>query len=177
MITNITKFEQITIVPNSLVVFDIDETLLKFDGIDMKWWKNKFNKYYKLTQNYDLAENMSHSDWIKIISNCDPELVDDKIHDFIDSLYENNCKIILLTARNEILRIATNEHIDKLNLNVDKNNIYFNGDKGDELLRIITHNYPEIRNIIVIDDLEENLIDVQQKLENNNYNLFLYKMN
>ena len=31
MITNITKFEQITIVPNSLVVFDIDETLLKFD--------------------------------------------------------------------------------------------------------------------------------------------------
>jgi hypothetical protein len=120
---------------------------------------------------------MSHSDWIKIISNCDPELVDDKIHYFIDSLYENNCKIILLTARNEILRNATNEHIDKLNLNVDKNNIYFNGDKGDELLRIITHNYPEIRNIIVIDDLEENLIDVQQKLENNNYNLFLYKMN
>ncbi len=105
--STISKFEQITIIPSSLVVFDIDETLLKFDGIDQKWWRNKFNKYYTLTKNYDLADSMSHSDWIKIVKIAEPELVDGKIHDFIDLLYENDCKIILLTARNEILHLCT----------------------------------------------------------------------
>lgn len=174
--TTITKFEQIEIIPSSLVVFDIDETLLKFDGIDHKWWKNKFNKYYRLTQNYELAESMSHNDWIKIVKIAEPELVDIKVHNFIDLLYDNDCKIILLTARNQILKEITNEHIDKINLNINKNNIYFNEEKGNELYRIITDIYPEIKNIMVIDDLEENLIDIQSKMKNTNYNLHLYKI-
>lgn len=174
--TTITRFEQITIIPSSLVVFDIDETLLKFDGVDQKWWRNKFNKYYTLTKNYELADSMSHNDWIKIVKIAEPELVDNKIHNFIDLLYENDCKIILLTARNQILKETTNEHIKKLNLNVNKDNIYFNSNKGEELLKIITESYSEIKNIIVVDDLEENLIDIQKKMENTVYNLLLYKI-
>lgn len=174
--STITKFEQITIIPFSLVVFDIDETLLKFDGIDVKWWRNKFNKYYRLTLNRDLAESMSHSDWIKIVKIAEPELVDDKIHDFIDLLYENDCKIILLTARNEILKDATIEHIDKINLNINKDNIYFNSNKGNELYKIVSELYPTIQNIIVVDDLEQNLIDIQSKMQSTNYNLHLYKI-
>lgn len=174
--TTITKFEQITIIPSSLVVFDIDETLLKFDGIDQKWWRNKFNKYYTLTKNYDLADSMSHSDWIKIVKIAEPELIDDKIHDFIDLLYENDCKIILLTARHEILKETTIEHIDKINLNVNKDNIYFNSNKGEELYKIVSELYPTVQNIIVVDDFEQNLIDIQSKMQSTNYNLHLYKI-
>lgn len=176
MITTISKFEQIRIIPSSLYVFDIDETLLNFDGIDIKWWKNKFNKYYKLTQNIDLADSMSHNDWIKIVSIAEPELVDNKIHHFIDLLYQNDCKIILLTARNDIMREITYKHIDKLNLVVNKDNIYFNQNKGEELYKIVSTSYPEIQNIIVIDDLEQNLIDIKNKMQNTNYNLYLYKI-
>lgn len=61
-LTQINKFSEIEIIQNSLVVFDIDDTLIKFDGIDFKWWKNKFNKYYKLTKDYDLADKLSFMD-------------------------------------------------------------------------------------------------------------------
>ena len=71
------------------------------------WWNNKFNKYYKLTNNYDLTDMMSNQDWIKIVFKCEPELVDEQIHDFIESLKENNCHIILLTARNNQLKELT----------------------------------------------------------------------
>jgi len=171
MIT-IKKFNEINIIPNSLVVFDIDETLIKFEGIDFKWWKNKFNKYYKMVRDYNIAEELANEEWIKIINRSDPELVDDYIHKFIEQLEENDCHTILLTARNNVLRDLTLEHLSKVNLYFE--NVYFNGEKGDELKKIVESTYPNIQNIIVIDDREQNLEDIKNKFNGTNYKLNLY---
>ncbi len=84
MMNLIKKFNQIQIIPGSLVVFDIDDTLIKFDGIDLKWWKNKVKKYMVMTRNEQLAEIMANNDLMKIMEKCEPELVDENIFDFIN---------------------------------------------------------------------------------------------
>jgi hypothetical protein len=36
--TQISSFQEVKIKTNTLVLCDIDETVLRFDGIDKKWW-------------------------------------------------------------------------------------------------------------------------------------------
>lgn len=172
----INSFNQIEIIPNSLVVFDIDETLIKFDGIDFKWWKNKFNKYYKMTHNNNLADKLANQDWIKIIQMVQPELVDEQIHQFIQQLREANCEIILLTARNEIIRELTLQHLSGLNFNFDSNKIFFNENKGDELLKLSNQWSGRFSNIIVVDDIKQNLEDIKNKMNGFGVNLQLYNI-
>jgi hypothetical protein len=171
-IKKINKFEQVNCIPNSLVVIDIDDTLIKYDGIDFAWWKNKFNKYYSVTQNYDLSDNLANQDWINLIANSNPELVDDCVHHFIDSAKINQCHIILLTARNNTITDLTHEHLNKVDLYFE--HIYFNENKGDELVKIVNSDYANCTDIIVIDDKEANLIDIQNKIDSNKYKLHLY---
>ncbi len=174
MITQINSFDQIEIIPNSLVVFDIDDTLIKFDGIDLKWWKNKVKRYMVRTRDEKLAESMANADLIKIMNTCDPELVDDQVHNFITRLTESNCQIILLTARDENLRELTCRHLESVNLNFDQ--IYFNENKGDELKKIVRENYPNISTIIMIDDMLSNLEDVKEKFTDSQYDFKLYNI-
>jgi hypothetical protein len=177
MIRTISKFHQIKIIPKSLVVLDIDETIIKFQDVDKKWWKNKFNKYYRLCKDYDLADRMAHKDWIKLVSVIDPILVDENIHDWITLIKNNDCPLILLTARSNILCELTSQHLNKVNLNIEKDRIYFNENKGDELYKVAHDLYPEIENIIMVDDLESNLVDIKEKLSQTRFNLHLYNMN
>jgi hypothetical protein len=173
-ITNITRFNQIEIIPSSLIVFDIDETLIKFDGIDTRWWKSKFNKYYKQTQNYDLSEYLSHQEWIKIVSLCKPDLVDENIHSFVEEAKTKNCHIILLTARTNNLKDLTIQHIKDAGFSFE--HIYFDNEKGNALSKIINDSYANVKNIIVVDDLKQNLDDINSKVSSTKYNLQLYNM-
>ena len=175
MIKTIKKFNEIEIIPNSLVVLDIDETILKFDGIDMKWWKNKFNKNYIVSRDYKIADKLTYYDWIKIISRSNPELVDNNFHNFINLITENNCELILLTARSVTLKNITLEHLNQINFSFNEDKIYFNENKGDELNKIINEKYLNMKNIIVVDDAEPNLYDIKEKIPEQ-YNLYLYKM-
>ncbi len=170
----IKKFNQIQIIPGSLVVFDIDDTLIKFDGIDLKWWKNKVKKYMVMTRNEQLAEIMANNDLMKIMEKCEPELVDENIYDFINLLSNSGCKIILLTARDELSKELTIKHLKSVKLEFDE--IYFNQNKGDELLNIYNSKYSNIKDIIVIDDIEKNLQDIENKLSCENINLHLYNI-
>jgi hypothetical protein len=47
-------------------VIDFDETIIKFDKINKFWWKNTFEKYYKIYNNYDLADSSTYNKWIQI---------------------------------------------------------------------------------------------------------------
>lgn len=180
MVKEITQFSEIEIIENGLYVFDIDETLIKFDGIDYKWWKNKFNKYYKMTMDHGLSECLSNEEWIKVITKSDPELVDNNIHDFIQILKDKNCHIILLTARSENLKDLTIQHLEKVGLFFE--NIYFNENKGNALLNILFNQYKNINDIIVVDDMKYNLDDIHEKLSHAGYfsnfhtNLYQIKM-
>lgn len=174
MITTINNFDEIIIVPFSLVVLDIDETILKFEDINSKWWKSKFNRYYRETQSSDLADILSHQDWIKVVSNMQPDLVDNNFHNFLEKTKNNNCETILLTARTPNLRDMTNIHLDNVNLQFDK--IFFNSDKGEELYNIVQNNYSNITDIIVADDRLHNLHDIKSKFSETKFNLHLYNI-
>ena len=86
---------------------------------------------------------------------------------------QKNCKIVLLTARNPDLKDITLTHLKQLNIELDE--IYFNENKGEELLSIVSTQNNKYKNIIFVDDLLSNLEDVANSFKDKNiYNLFLY---
>lgn len=176
MLRHITKFNQIPIIPNSLIVLDIDETIIKFDKINEKWWKNTFDKHYLATNKYDIADNLSLKEWISYVTITNPILVDNEIHNWINSTKKLNCELILLTARNTNLQDITLSHLNFVNLNFNKEQIYFNKNKGDELLNITKKLYSNKENIIIVDDVKTNLLDIKEKFIDTYYNLHLYNM-
>lgn len=178
MIKEINKYEQIKIIPNSLIVLDIDETLIRFENIDKNWWNVEFAKINIITNNEVLTEKMLLNEWLNIVSNSKPLLVDNCIHEFVENAKQNGCKIILLTARNNKLFELTLKHLQEVNLNFT--HVYFNENKGDELLRIINEEFTKYNNIIVVDDLIKNLNDIEEKIKtfnDSNTNLYLHMYN
>jgi hypothetical protein len=67
MIHSINSFSQIKIKPNSLVVLDIDDTILHFSTIKKGWWTETFNKYYEIFENYDEAKKLAYHDWENLV--------------------------------------------------------------------------------------------------------------
>lgn len=176
MLKQIKKFNEIKLISNSLIVLDIDETIIKFDNINKKWWSNTFDKHYSITKDYDHADNLSLDEWISHVTITEPKLVDDKIYEWIDLTDKHDCDLIFLTARKKSLKNITFLHLNKVNLSFDENKIYFNENKGDELFNIANKEYSHKKNIIVVDDIKSNLIDIQDKFTDTSFNLHLYNM-
>lgn len=170
----ITNYSQIKIIPNSLVVFDIDDTIMHFPEMDKTWWKRRFDELFVLHQDYKKTDQYVLREWIHNAYNMDPQHIDeDEFFHLIDKLHANNCKIIFLTARGEQLRDITHEHFRKCNININNNDLYHNENKGDELKKIVFTRFPHIHDIIFIDDVKRNLDDVYNKLYQHK-NLHLY---
>lgn len=176
MFKKITKFNQINLIKNSLVVLDIDETIIKFDNINKAWWSDTFDKHYSITKNHDCAHNLSLDDWISHITINRPKLVDEGIYDWINLIDKHNCDLIFLTARNKNLKDITHSHLNIVNLSCNKDKVYFNQEKGDELFSIVNAQYSDKKNIIVVDDVEINLIDIKNKFTDTDFNLHLYNI-
>lgn len=168
----INKFKDIKIIPNSLFIIDIDDTLIKFENINFSWWINIINKYFLITKNIDQSEKLANDEWINVIKTKKPFLVDNYIYDFINKLKLNNCKIILLTARDKRLKKMTELHLSKVNLLF--NDIYYNKNKGQELKKILKILNKNFDDIIIVDDRVFNLIDIKKELKDYNYNIHLY---
>jgi uncharacterized HAD superfamily protein len=129
-----------------------------------------------MTNNYELVDSLSYNDWVNLVSKIQPELVDEQVHQFVNLIKQNNCHIILLTARCDKLKELTLKHLEQVNLNFDHANIHFNDEKGDYLHKIVHQHFHHIDNIIVIDDMEPNLTDIKEKMKDTKFNLHLYRM-
>jgi hypothetical protein len=167
-INNITSFYQIDIIKqNSLIVCDIDETILKFDIITPNWWKNTFHYYYSLSSNYDVADAETLACWTEYIKTNNPIATDyNGLIYLFDKANILNSNIIFVTARLPTLIDTTNQHLKFININPDKYNfnIYHIGDKpkGEFLKSYIKNNNYD--NIVFIDDLDYNLQSVYENL-------------
>lgn len=161
-ICRISKFHQIKIIPNSIVIFDIDDTLIKFNNVNRQWWSNKVNQYHNDIKDYSKSNKMALRDWIEIIKSQEPLLVDENVGEFMNQLKLHNCEIVLLTARNKILHDLTLQHLSKLNLKFEK--VLFSEEKGNELCNLMAKHYSNHSNIIIVDDIENNLLDMQDKI-------------
>ena len=170
----ISNFEEINLKPYSLVVLDIDDTLIYFEKINFEWWKEKFEFYYNLYKDFDLAEKQSYVVWLEEISKIRPKLTDEKIFSFFENCEKNNCKVILLTARKEIVKDITIKQLHECGLIFNKDDVYFDENKGDRIKTLIKITYNNFDNIIFVDDLESNLTDVKNSILDKNLTLYKF---
>lgn len=178
MINNIVNYDEIKLIPNSLLVFDIDETILKFPNIHQQWWEFNYNEHYRFYE-INHAKKLVLNKWINIVSNVQPKILDDLcFRNLVENAINMNCKIIYLTARDkELLADITQKNLNSCNITFDIDDIYYSKSKGNKLLEIM-ENYKlnSINDIIFIDDVLSNVEDVQSKLSDK-YNVHLYHMN
>lgn len=186
---SVSTFNDIIIVKNSLVICDIDETLLYYEGIDKKWWSETFYRYYQIHKDYDKADQLCLAEWTSHITSADkyPFFTDRAGYaNMIAKINETNSQIVFLTARCEYLRDMTLKHLH--HLNIDNPILHFTGGqcKGKYILEnILNVNVranvranvnSDLRNIIFIDDRLQNIVDVKNKLINFNLTCYLFIM-
>jgi hypothetical protein len=177
MIRTINSFKKIILKPNSLVVLDIDETILGFPTIPKNWWNNVFGNYYLLTNDFDLAEKLALKDWTNRVKNAKPIKLESKQLDiFLDKVNNLECPLLILTARNPILTEITIKHLASIGF--DHSNVVHDKNKGSQLLKLVQTKYSHIDNIVFVDDLLANLEDVQFHFKNHSdkYKLELYNI-
>jgi ABC-type proline/glycine betaine transport system ATPase subunit len=178
MIIPIKSFNQIDIIPDSLVILDIDETVLTYPQLTKNWWKEKINYYYKITNDLDLSEKHALSEWINIVQTTNPKKLDSKEqNNFINKLYQNNCQLIFLTARNKDLSEITYKNLSYIGIN-KAHSVYFDENKGEKIYELISEFYTNVENIIFVDDLTNNhnkILDTVKKY-NIKINFKLYQI-
>ena len=176
MIIPIKSFNQIDIIPKSLVILDIDETVLTFPQLTKNWWQEKRNHYYKISNDRKQVEEQVLNEWNYIARTTNPNKLDHKAqYKFINKLYQNDCELIFLTDRNRELYDITYKHL--VHIGIDKDHVvHFDENKGDKIYELINKYYNNIENIIFVDDLIDNHHKILNTIKNYNIktNIKLY---
>jgi hypothetical protein len=164
----IKTFDSINIPNNSLILCDIDDTVFYFPEITKQWWTNKFDHYYKITSDFDLAENLSLTDWQNYIKFNFPEYTDKKgFLNFVDKINLGGSKLIFITARQIELEHITILNFNHLQFDVTKYQVHYIGHvpKGEYIkLNICNENCLGYNKIIFIDDIDYNIQSVKDNL-------------
>lgn len=179
MFQQINSFNQILITEKSLVVLDIDETIMAFPSITKSWWRETFEKYFAETNNKKQADNLTLHEWRSHVAKAKPYLLDEsKLKKFFKDIENKSCPLVLLTARDKSMEEITRQHISHCELDITHEQIIHDENKGDALAEIV-QSYPEISSIIFVDDYEKNLQSVQTRFTQpdlSNYQVQLYQI-
>lgn len=165
MINPIQSFSQIHVIPGSLVVLDIDETVLSYTNLSKKWWIDEINRHYLQTCCSTDAEKKALSVWKQLVSSAIPVSLDaPNRRQFIENAFAQGCQLIFLTARHPDMWEITQNHLNQIGI-YNGEPIYYDENKGTKLVEIIEmHN--EFKNIIVVDDLMRNLNSIHECTKN-----------
>jgi len=146
----IKNYDEINILPNTLVIMDLDETIIQFRGINETWWQ-----YYKRTK----GELLAYREWLKHISKTLPELLDSiEFSRLMNRIQQTNSRMVILTARSIKLCELTLQQLTHCNIHLPLEDIYFSDKKGK-----ITHDLKKryaYSNIVFVDDKKNNIDDV-----------------
>ena len=147
----IQNYDEIIILPNTLVIMDLDETIIQFRGINETWWQ-----YYNRTK----GELLTYREWLKHISKTLPEMLDSiEFSRLVHRIQNTNSKMVILTARSIKLCELTLQQLSYCNIHLPLEDIYFSDKKGKiahDLKKRYTYS-----NIVFVDDKKENIDDVQ----------------
>jgi hypothetical protein len=173
--TTISRFDEIKYNFNekTLIVLDIDDTIITMPNLNKDWWYNKYCEFSKIYLNTKEINKHVLIEWEKLL---EFQFTEYKHKESVVKLLENNKNnVICLTSRDEKLKNFTQQQLLNMSINIP---IYHsNTKKGLDLLKILNEHpeYREYKNIIFVDDLIENIIDVNDKLKNYNITCYLYK--
>lgn len=162
----IKSFKEIEIVDSTLIVFDIDDTILRYEYINHDWWKKISDQHYAEHGDRLMADMLTYTSWHDEICSAQPLHTDeDGLNDLLQRAKNHNCKIIFLTARKDESHGITAKHLKDLGIEHDE--IYFSniiGNKGEILNRVITEKYPDYQDYVFVDDVEANVLKVKENV-------------
>jgi hypothetical protein len=179
MIQQVNSFNQIPVTLNTLVVLDIDETIMAFPNINKTWWRETHEKHFNSTNDKSEADKLTIEEWREYVEVNKPYLLDEKkLKKFLEEIESKSSQLVLLTARDPVMTESTHLHLSHCELEITPDQVIHNENKGEALARII-RSYPEISKIIFVDDFEKNLLNVQARFaqdDMNNFDLKLYQI-
>jgi len=161
MYKTIKSFDEVNIIENSLILCDIDETLIRYRDINHNWWNERKNYWSSELINIDMSsiDNMALMDWRSYIKINKPKHTDkDGFKRLYNKIKEYNCDLILVTARDSSLLEHTKETLN--DLDIDFKRIYFTSTipKGEFIKDNI--NLQNYNKIVFIDDNLNNIESV-----------------
>ena len=161
------SYNEVEIMPNSLIIFDIDDTVIKFPDLGKAWWNAKEAANLEKLGSPAKARQATLDEWIHLISVYDPIHINEPVFkNFIEAATAANCHIIFLTARDSSLASLTEFHLDTCRIQVDSRDIYYSLNKAEAINKIIEEpRFTNCKSIIVIDDMLHNLVNIREHVE------------
>ena len=147
----IRNYDEIEILPDSLVIMDLDETLIQFDGMYDKWWGDNLRHATELEV---------YRRWIQLISFTMPSMLDQYEFDkLVRRIERSHSRLVILTARSAKLCEITLQQLVYCNIILPLDDIYFSDKKG-KMAHSIKRRYT-YSNVIFVDDKKSNIRDVK----------------
>lgn len=157
------SFNDVKLKNNYLLVFDMDETILYYEGICEKWWTNKRKDNYELCFDHIKAETKTITEWENHIKDAIPNHTDaDGFFNLLKQAKIFQNEVIIVTARNLEIKDVTIQHLNYLNIfNID---VHFvaGGNKGSKINDVMNKKINEYDQIVFIDDMDHNLKNVKE---------------
>jgi len=167
------NYDNIQVQPNSLVVMDIDFTVIKFELLHKSWWVDT-KRNYETKYGKKLAEEYALKEWTRLITLDKAYLIDPaSFQKLLTRIEETNSRLIFITARDESLHDLTVRQLRESGLtDIDPDTIYYSYPKGKKLLDVYTEKYSHLQKIIFVDDGMDNLEDVKKYIPDCDLYLF-----
>lgn len=167
MYKTISTFDEVNLVNNTLVLCDIDETLIRYKDINHNWWdeRKKFWANQMINAKLIDIDNKALSDWRFYIKFNNPTHTDyDGFNRLSKLIKKLDSELVLVTARDLILEDHTKKSL--INLDINYNNLYFTSStpKGEFINDTIC--LDGYNKVIFIDDNLHNIESVYSKFGN-----------
>lgn len=166
MFKQIFSFKNINIHPRTLVVFDIDDTVIGYKEFSHTFFTDSIKKYKKKHKCDKMALDFALHDWITKVNQGTPyHMDDDGFNELTQKITNTDSHYIFMTARNSLYKDITESHLEKVGIQ-NRQVYYLAGANKGEFLKSIFHKYSKYKKIIFIDDMEKNLNDIHKAFGN-----------
>ncbi len=172
----INSFFDVELKEDYLLVIDIDDTILAYEGMTRKWWKEKMDHYLEIHDTYEKADNACINNWKTHIENKNPCHTDkDGFFDLISRAKQLNLEYFIVTARDKDHEEITHEHLNYLGI-IDVDVYFTSGEDKSQIIHTVMSKPLECyKKIVFIDDLRENLDDVKDYFGDENVVCYKFK--
>ena len=161
-INKVSTFKDITIKRNTLVLCDIDDTVIVFEKLGKKWWRERFDDYYERTGDFEWSEKAVLKEWIHAIRTMKPVHVDEHgFCDFVERIEQTGSMLVFVTARAQEISDLTTIHLNSAGI-YPKTDVHHtnNTPKGEYIANVI--DFDDFEYVVFIDDMEHNIQSVQE---------------
>jgi hypothetical protein len=147
----IRNYDEIEVLPFSLVIMELDETLIHFDEMYDKWWKDNLKHATQIEV---------YRRWIKLISYNMPSMLDQyEFDNLLRRIERSKSRLVILTSRSSKLCEITLQQLVYCNIILPLDDVYFSDKKG-KIAHSIKRKYT-YSNIIFVDNKKSNIRDVK----------------